>query len=208
MLWRKELPNGQKLELNDGKSSSYLWAELDGKRFYFGSDAIVASYRDHRNKQSIIQQVRNEAQELYDAGSTIGSYIIFPNNSVDRKHTINQARGVKSIISDRFDLTLECIKRFYDQIDNPLTETFLRYQEFFDLFVDFKGYIDFFLLQDLVNNNYQVQFYMPFDDFRNPPKFIGPLDYILYQQKVLEFIKKRNNRIEQYSQDSIPNTSY
>jgi hypothetical protein len=51
--------------------------------------------------------------ELFDTGSTIRAYIIFPKNRIDRKHTINQARGVNILIIDRFDLTLECIRLFY-----------------------------------------------------------------------------------------------
>lgn len=199
LLWSKPLPNGQQMELKDGKSHSYLYCEAKEQTHYFGSDAIVASYRDHKNKRHIIQQVSEEAQELYDKGSTIGAYIIFPNNSIERQHTINQARGVKSIISDRFDLTLECIKRYYMGQKSPLFDTFNRYKSFFDLFVNFKVYVDFFLLQDLVNENYEVKFYLPFDDFKTKPNFIGPLDYMMYQKEVLKFIQLRNNRIEEFA---------
>ena len=46
-------------------------------------------------------------------------------------------------INDRFDLTLECIRRYYLNEDSPLKETFIRYSDFL-LFKNFKGYIDFF----------------------------------------------------------------
>ena len=49
--------------------------------------------------------------------------------------TINGARGVNHKIQDRFDLTLECIKRFYIEEDSPLTEVFKRYSQFFNLFL-------------------------------------------------------------------------
>ena len=48
-----------------------------------------------------------------------------------------------------FDLTLECIRLFYENKESPLSFVFQRYIEFFNLFCDFKGYVDFFLLQDL-----------------------------------------------------------
>ena len=77
--------------------------------------------------------------------------IIFPKNAVDGGHTINQSRGVNTFIDDRFDLTLECIRRFYLNQASPLYSTLMRYKSFFDLFEDFNGYIDFFFLQDLVD---------------------------------------------------------
>ena len=84
--------------------------------------------------------------------------------------TINGARGVNHKIKDRFDLTLECIRRFYKQEDSPLREVFERYAEFFYLFEDFRGYVDFFLYQDLVEKDYSgIKFWHPFDDFKTPP---------------------------------------
>ena len=69
--------------------------------------------------------------------------------------TINGYRGFNQLIRDRFDLTLECIRLFYLQDKNPLTDVLDRYRDFFNLFTDFKGYVDFFLLQDLVTGDYQ-----------------------------------------------------
>ena len=42
---------------------------------------------------------------------TIGGMMVFPGNRIEGKWTINQARGCLKTISDRFDLTLECIRR-------------------------------------------------------------------------------------------------
>ena len=113
------------------------------------------------------------------------------------KQTINGARGCNSKIDDRFDLTLECIRRFYLGVASPLHNAFLRYRDFFDLFGDFRGYVDFFLLQDLVKENYtQIKFYLPFDNFMSVPTFRSVDDYLFYQKKVIDFINKRNNRID------------
>ena len=63
------------------------------------------------------------------------------------------------------------------------------------MFGDFKGYVDFFLLQDLVDEYAQVKFYLPFDDFKNPPVFSIVDDYLCYKRKIMNFIEKRNIRI-------------
>lgn len=44
---------------------------------------------------------------------------------------------------DRFDLTLECIRRHYLNMDSPLAPTLSRYTKFFALFGDFPGYVSF-----------------------------------------------------------------
>jgi hypothetical protein len=94
--------------------------------FSLGSDSITHSYRNQSKKKWLMTQIPKEVQELFDHGSTIGAYIIFPNNPVDRKHTINQARGILRLIDDRFDLTLECIRRFYVNKPSPLEDAIKR----------------------------------------------------------------------------------
>ena len=80
--------------------------------------------------------------------------------------TINGARGVNHKIQDRFDLTLECIRRLYLNQQSPLTDVLERNANFFKLFSDFKGYVDYFLLQDLVEGDYEaIKFWSSFDNF-------------------------------------------
>ena len=53
ILWSRELPCGEKMELTDGKSRYYLkW-----KDFYFGSDSILVSFR-HSDKKAIGKRKR------------------------------------------------------------------------------------------------------------------------------------------------------
>jgi len=195
-LWSKPLPNGKHLELRDDKKGAYLYHNSELGEFFLGSDAITHSYKNHTRKKWLTDQIPNEVNELFDAGSTIGAYIIFPNNRIDRKPTINQARGVIVLIDDRFDLTLECIRRFYLQEKSPLYDTLLRYKGFFDLFDDFLGYIHFFLLDDLITENKMIDFYLPFDGFRTRPIFTDVNQYLLYKNRVIRFINSRNKRIE------------
>ena len=76
--------------------------------------------------------------------------VIFPVHP----NSMNQRRGMNTLISDRWDLTLECIRRHYAGEDSPLSKVIEADKAFYDLFVDFKGYVDFFLLQDCVSGNY------------------------------------------------------
>ncbi|MCO5250182.1 MAG: hypothetical protein M9949_02025 [Candidatus Kapabacteria bacterium] len=198
-LWNKPLPNGDIFELTDKKSGTYLYHKSGLGEFSLGSDAITHSYRNHKRKIWLTQQIQDEVKELFDTGSTIGAYTLFPNNRVGGKHTINQARGVNSLIDDRFDLTLECIRLFYLGQESPLYYTLLRYKNFFDLFESFEGYYKFFLLYDLVDENKKVKFYLPFDNFKTKPTFSEINDYLTYKNGVLNFIKARNKRIENYA---------
>ena len=96
--------------------------------------------------------------------------MIFPGNRIDGKPTINGARGFTGQIADRFDLTSECIRRHYRDEASPLGGTLARCHDFFALFQYFEGYVDFFLLQDLVGaDDSAIKFFMPFDDFNTPP---------------------------------------
>ena len=109
-----------------------------------------------------------EENEAFRAiGYTIGGMMVFPGNRIEGKWTINQARGCLQKISDRLDLTLECIRRYYLGQRSPLGETLARYRDFFALFKSFSGYVNFFMLQDLVTDDCSaVMFFMPFDDFK------------------------------------------
>jgi len=192
------LPKGNLFELFDNKNGAYLYHKSGLGEFFLGSDAITHSYKNHKRKQWLTEQIPSEVNELFNTGSTIGAYIVFPNNRIDGKHTINQARGVNSLIDDRFDLTLECIRLFYLGQENPLYCSLLRYKEFFDLFDGFMGYIHFFLLDDLIDENSNIRFYLPFDGFKTRPTFSDIIQYLLYKKGVINFIKSRNKRIENY----------
>ncbi|MEO7522927.1 MAG: hypothetical protein ABIT58_02470 [Ferruginibacter sp.] len=198
ILWNKTLPNGIKFELIDKKSGTYLYLSSELGKFDLGSDAITNSYRNHTRKQWMLSQISDDVNELYEIGSTIGAYTLFPRVKIDNRFTINQARGINPLIDDRFDLTLECIRLFYIRQTSPLFDTFLRYDNFFKLFGTFENYVNFFLLNDLLDHKYQVKFYLPFDDFKTKPKFKDVDDYLFYKIKVTKFIQQRNDRINKY----------
>ncbi len=199
ILWSKTLPNGKFFELFDNKSGAYLYHKSEFGEFNLGSDAITHSYRNQKRKQWLVKQIPNEVNELFEIGATIGAYTLFPKNKIDNKFTINQSRGVNSFIDDRFDLTLECIRLFYLKQQSPLFDTFLRYKKFFDLFENFNGYIKFFLFDDLIDKNGNVKFYLPFDNFKTKPMFSDVNDYLIYKERVINFVMLRNKRIREFA---------
>ena len=199
LLWNKALPNGTQFELTDKKSGAYLYHNSEQGEFNLGSDAITHSYKNQTRKQWLVRQIPNEVDEIFDTGSTIGAYTLFPRNKIDNKFTINQARGINSLIDDRFDLTLECIRLFYLGQASPLYDTLLRYKNFFDLFDSFIGYVQFFLLDDLIDEKQNIKFYLPFDNFTTKPIFTNVEDYMTYKNQVMNFIRLRNARITEYT---------
>ena len=122
--------------------------------------------------------------------------ILYPTNITCGKWTINQARGCNSMIDDRFDLTVECIRRHYLGEPSPLSDTLARYSDFFALFDDFAGYIYFFHLHDLLDEHTStVRFFTPFDDFTSSPRPQTLDAYLSYRQHAAEFLNARNRRI-------------
>ena len=197
-LWSKPLPNGTDFELSVSEPKAYLHHRSELGEYFLGSDAITHSYKNTKSMAHIINQLPADyTKSLFNSGSTIGSYIVFPNKKIDRKMTINGARGTSGKIKDRFDLTLECIRRHYANQESPLGETLQRYSAFFALFQNFSGYIDFFLLQDLVSDDYsKVKFYLPFDNFERSALPQDISEYLSYRERVLIFIAARNQRIK------------
>jgi hypothetical protein len=110
--------------------------------------------------------------------------------------TITGARGINHKIQDRFDLTLECIRRFYLKESSPLSDPLERYSQFFNLFDDFNGYVDFFHLQDSVEKDYsEVKFWHLFNNFDYSPLPKNIDEYQSYKIRVIDFIKARNQRM-------------
>ena len=197
ILWSKTLPNGELFNLVDTNPEAYLYHKSNLGEFRLGSDAITHSYRSTKKMAHIINQVPSEKVDtLFSHGSTIGAYIIFPSKRLKNQMTINQARGVCVKIQDRFDLTLECIRLFYENKESPLSSVFHRYVEFFNLFCDFKRYVDFFLLQDLVSTNYStVKYHLQHNDFDESPLPQNINEYLEYRENTINFILKRGQRI-------------
>jgi hypothetical protein len=191
-LWSKQLPSGEVLHLvrMGTRGRLYLAGHFGSRTLELSSDAITNRFR---RSQVAVSLGRDEAPR--NLGYTIGSALVFPRAKREGKQTINQRRGTHPRIGDRFDLTLECIRRHYAGIRSPLEDVVERYADFFELFRDFQGYIDFFLLQDLVSDDYKVQFLHEFQDFTTPPVPTTKTAYLAYLERSNSFILARNRRI-------------
>jgi len=52
----------------------------------------------------------------------------------------------------------------------------------------------------LIDEEQKIKFYLPFDNFKTPPTFSNIDEYLLYKNRVMQFIESRNKRIENYTQ--------
>ena len=196
-LWSKPLPSGEVLDLNDTTRGHYLYHRFDEQReFSLASDAVVASFR-------YVPMVKDEPEQLKEfmhIGYTMGGMMLWPGNQVDGKMTINGARGCHPRIRDRFDLTMECIRTHYVDEDSPLRAVLERYADFFKLFVDFRGFVEYFLLQDAVTVDCDaVIFSAPLRDFSTSSAIPHTMEeYREYRLRAIAFIEARNRRIAEY----------
>lgn len=197
LLWGRPLPDGSPFEFSTARRGSYLYHSSVLGEFHLGSDSIITSHRGRMGK--LWDQVQPEVNEHFlRIGYTIGGSIVFPGNRIGTKQTINQRRGTHPRISDRFDLTLEAVRRHYVGGDSPLAETLDLYSDFFTLFGDFDGYVHHFFLHDLVDASGTVRFFRPFDSYDEPALPDALDDYLVYRQRQLDFTDARNRRIARY----------
>ena len=201
LLWSKPLPSGRSFDLDDTRPRAYLYHHSDLGEFFLSSDSVIPTFTRWNSMKHITGLIPDEENEAFRTiGYTIGGMMVFPANRVDGKPTINAMRGFNRQIADRLDTTLECVRRHYLGRSSPLGETLSRYSAFFALFEDFGGYVDFFMLQDLVTEDCSaVNFFMPFDDFNTPsvPKDVDT--YKEYRHRSIEFVKARNRRIDRHA---------
>jgi len=203
-LWSRMLPCGEKMDLeivshkfrDDGSSYSLRWRD-----FVFTSDSISVGHRYKRNEK-ILESFKNTVpdyhaymEDFIRKSYTIGGMMIWP----CRKNSINQTKGCSTVISDRMDRTLECIRHFYIGEDSPMSNCLEKDRAFFELFVDFKGFVDFFFFQDLVSDDYSsVSMMMGTNDLSTPALAQTVDEYRLWLERQLEFVSRRNERIQQY----------
>jgi hypothetical protein len=197
LLWSKPLPGGAMFDLEEAgrKGSYYLRHNSELGEFKLSSDAITN--RLLKQAKQVVAQIPAE-QMLPHRGYTIGSAILFPKTAPPGRMTINRARGMRRKIADRFDVTLECIRRYYLGEESPLADVLSDQADFFALFEDFAGYTEFWLLQDLVEDD-GVRFWLPFDDFKGRAVPQDVESYLTFSRRREDFITARNARIDEYA---------
>ena len=200
-LWSRPTPSGVVLKLASTARPPYrlVHSTPDGT-VRWSSDAIVHTYAQQVSDEAFDAVGQDAVMQFFADACTIAGFIVFPADRVEGRMTINGARGLNHLVKDRFDLTLECIRRWYAGQPGPLADVFDRYTGFFDLFVDFTGYVRFFLLDDLVvADTSQVRFWLPFADFgeRHPVPQTGD-EYRAYMAAARAFLAARNTRMAPY----------
>jgi hypothetical protein len=206
LLWSKITPSGTALHLADRKDGAFLHPgySID----LWSSDAIVNSWV-HWVRPSMADIIRNVPKtfidEYYARTCTIGSYMMWPCNQIGGMPSINQARGTDTArIADRIDITLECVRLYYAGQPSPLNDhdgdTLSRYSNFFDLFVDFKGFVGFWLLEDLVSSDHdRVEFLLPFESFSQSAVPSDVDSWMRFTGASMTFCAARNARIRHWA---------
>lgn len=202
-LWSKPLPSGDLFHLD-----ARLRHHSGLGDFWLSSDAIVHTYTQWTRPARLADVIRlvpdPEKTAFYDLACTVGAYLVFPSQvQVNGKwqQTINQRRGFHPRIRDRFDLTLECIRRHYAGEPSPLQDTLEVYGKYLGLFGDFRGYVNHFLLQDLVTSDgTSVRYFQGAGDFSADPLPVADVsEYREYMTRSMAFIHARNDRIASYA---------
>jgi hypothetical protein len=199
LLWSKPLPSGEPFDLDDS-TPPYLHHSSPRGEFYLTSDSAIPTWTKWARMTKVIASIpESEREQFRTLAGQMGGKVLFPGRQIDGKQTINQERA-RNPIADRLDLTLECIRLHYLGETSPLAKTLIRYGEFFALFEDFRGYVDFFLLQDLVSDDLSsVQFLMPFAAF-GASGLPSTLDeYQGYRLRAVAFVEARNRRMDDYA---------
>jgi hypothetical protein len=201
-LWSKPLPDGRPFDLDDTMPGGYLHHRSEAGEFWLASDSVMQTFTRWTATRPLVATFPPaEVIWFQTITYTIGGMVLFPGNKVDGMMTINAARGFTRAISDRMDLTLECIRRHYLGLTSPLAGTLQRYRDFFALFGDFHGYVDFFLLQDLVTpDEPAVRFFAPFDDFTTSAVPRDVETYARFMRTSIDFVEARNRRIAAWAQ--------
>ena len=210
-LWSKELPDGKLLTL---QSNDDGWLDVSSPHslasigFRLSSDTIATPHERYLGRGihllwgALPAADRNNYKRRF---YTIGGFLVFPR----RPGSINVSRGRwTGSIQDRFDLTLECICRYYrgktDASVNPLGAVLLADSMFYELFGQgdegFASYTKFFHLDGLVEDG-EVRMFDDFDggswDFTRAPLPTNRETYRRYLDNVARFVSERNDSIKQ-----------
>jgi hypothetical protein len=203
LLLSKPLPSGETFTLTVQKTRGYsLLHESPLGRFVLTSDTILNS---NKGPCAEFYAQMPDGANAHWHGAGIGARVAFPMGGHGQGRVgINQDRGTNHLIKDRFDLTLECIRRHYQGGESPLASTLARYADFFELFGTFQGYVEFFLLEDWVDENFDVRFYLEsFPGFESDPLPKTFEDYVTFRNAQLERLQGRKARINAFQDQHL-----
>jgi hypothetical protein len=156
--------------------------------------------------RSIVDQVDSrELDEFQVLNHSMAGAVVFPGNRRPGTLTINCARGMNSRIAGRLDLTVEAIRRHYVGEPSALSKTLTNCGGFFEWFESFDGFVNHFLLQDLLKDDGDtVDPFTPFQDFgvtRAVPESVEA--YLAYRDKAIAFLHAGNRRIDNWAKENL-----
>ena len=94
---------------------------------------------------------------------------------------------------------MECIRRHYAGEESPLSKAMDSDRKFFELFLDFRGYVDYFFLQDCVTEDYsEIRYWIGNGDFTQNALPQSVDEYLLWLERQRDFLNRRNARIKEY----------
>lgn len=204
-LWSKPLPSGELVVWRTDEGFPCLTHRSGLGDFRLSSDTIATTHASYSRSAvpAFWADLSSSDQERYEHGFyRIGGFIVFPRH----ERSLNQLRGSCAEIADRFDLTLDCIRRHYlGSHDNPLGDVLRRDAAFFGLFgtgpSGFSNYVEFFFLQDLVDVD-SIRWFDGFEgaswDFGESPLPKSAAVYRAYLDNVLAFVTARGARIAEW----------
>lgn len=198
-LWSRPLPHGESFQLEEYSDlkSGYLKLLTDQSEFKVSSDSVIPTFSRWKETKSLIEQIpASDVGEFKRIGYSIGGMMIWPTQNELGGRSINVVRGFRALISDRMDLTLECIRRYYLGEQSPLFEVLSSNPKYFGLFGEFDNFVEHFLLNDLVDaKTGQVRFFLPFEGFERAAYPKDVVGYQTYRANSLDFVNARNARI-------------
>jgi hypothetical protein len=191
------------LNIIENSSFKYLIGVVEEEQHFLTSDTICNSYAKRKHMKSIIEPHLKEIEIYRNQVYSMAGFIIFPGKKVSGMRTINQERGWLKDIDDRFDITLDCIRRYYLGEPSPLSATLNRYSSFFELFSNFQGYVEFFLLEDLVDSDYSsVKYFIPVSATQSVLPSTSE-EYLVFMNNAQIFLQNRNKRIDDWCKDNL-----
>lgn len=167
----RTLPNGNTLNLEYKGKFSLMSGNisLTGDNMFTRFCGRVPQLTESLEKKKGVNW-ESYQQQIIRSGWQIGGEIVFPCH----RNSLNGMRGLNRKIMDRFDLTLECIKNYYEGKGSPLSWVIEADRERFEQFVSFSGFlvllISFCLTTGLMNNIKSLTSWGPEKFFPKPLK--------------------------------------
>ena len=199
-LWSRPLPDGSHLELDASRSrtTDYLVTQ-DG--LVLASDSLINSMTTWPHMTEVLAHIPEEEQEAFRRrASSVAATGLWPKRRGPSGQSINQARGMNRKIADRLDLTIECIRRYYAGQESPLAPVLEDAARFFGLWPGWDAWVRWWLLDDLVDAEGQIRWFLPFTEFgKEQPWPSTPRSWRVYRDRCVDFIDQRAERMTSLS---------